>query len=53
MKSRDRYDTGLVRLRETAEQVASIEEEVKVKGIEAEQKKEQADKFAAKVKIEK
>lgn len=39
LKSRDRYDTGLVRLRETAEQVASIEEEVKVKGIEAEQKK--------------
>ena len=53
LKSRDRYDTGLIRLRETAEQVASIEEEVKVKGIEAEQKKEQADKFAAKVKIEK
>ena len=53
LKSRDRYDTGLVRLRETAEQVAIIEEEVKVKGIEAEQKKEQADKFAAKVKIEK
>lgn len=52
LKNRERYETGLVKLRETAEQVAIIEEEVKIKGIEAEQKKKEADIFAAKVKIE-
>jgi dynein heavy chain len=53
MKNRERYETGLIKLKETAEQVATIEEEVKVKGVEAEIKKQEADKFAAKVKIEK
>ena len=53
LKNRERYESGLIKLKETAEQVASIEEEVKVKGIEAEIKKSEADKFAAKVKIEK
>lgn len=33
LKNRERYETGLERLQETAEQVATIEEEVKVKGI--------------------
>ena len=53
LKNRERYETGLIKLSETAEQVAVIEEEVKIKGIEAEEKKIEADKFAAKVKIEK
>lgn len=53
LKNRERYESGLIKLKETAEQVAVIEEEVKVKGIEAEEKKIEADKFAAKVKIEK
>lgn len=38
-KARERYETGLIKLQETAEQVAIIEEEVKVKGVEAEIKK--------------
>lgn len=33
LKNRERYENGLIKLQETAEQVASIEEEVKVKGI--------------------
>lgn len=53
LKNRERYESGLIKLKETAEQVAVIEEEVKIKGIEAEEKKIEADKFAAKVKIEK
>lgn len=53
LKDRERYESGLIKLRETAEQVAIIEEQVKVKQIEAEVKKQEADKFAAKVKIEK
>jgi len=40
LKNRERYDSGLIKLRETAEQVAVIEEEVKVKQIEAEVKKQ-------------
>lgn len=51
LKNRERYENGLIKLKETAEQVAIIEEEVKVKGVEAEIKKQEADKFAAKVKI--
>jgi dynein heavy chain len=39
LKNRERYETGLVKLRETAEQVAIIEQEVKDKQIEAETKK--------------
>ena len=35
LKNRERYESGLIKLRETAEQVAIIEEEVKVKQIEA------------------
>ena len=53
LKEKERYESGLFKLRETAEQVAIIEEEVKVKQVEAEIKKQEADKFAAKVKIEK
>jgi len=53
IKDKDRYENGLIKLQETAEQVAIIQEEVKVKGIEAEEKKKEADEFAAKVKIEK
>eukprot|EP00919_Chromeraceae_sp_WS-2016_P058273 GHVR01138508.1.p4 GENE.GHVR01138508.1~~GHVR01138508.1.p4 ORF type:complete len:102 (+),score=20.67 GHVR01138508.1:3529-3834(+) len=53
LANRDRYETGLIKLKETAEQVAIIEEEVKVKKIEAEEKKAAADIFAGKVKIEK
>lgn len=51
LKEKERYESGLFKLRETAEQVAIIEEEVKVKQVEAEIKKQEADKFAAKVKI--
>jgi dynein heavy chain len=53
LKDKDRYESGLVKLRETAEQVALIQEEVKVKQIEAEEKKKEADAFAEKVGIEK
>ncbi len=41
----------MIKLKETAEQVAIIEEEVKIKGEEAEVKKKEADIFAAKVKV--
>jgi len=34
-QSKERYETGLVKLIETAEQVAVIEEEVKIKQVEA------------------
>jgi len=53
LQNRERYETGLVKLKETAEQVATIEQEVIVKKAEAEEKKISADAFAAKVKIEK
>lgn len=53
LQNRERYETGLVKLRDTAEQVALIEQEVIVKKAEAEEKKISADAFAAKVKIEK
>lgn len=33
LKNRERYENGLIKLKETAEQVAVIEEEVKVKQI--------------------
>lgn len=39
-KEKERYESGLFKLRETAEQVAIIEEEVKVKQVEAEIKKQ-------------
>ena len=45
-KNRERYDQGLIKLRETAQQVAEIEIEVKEKQIEAEIKKNEADAFA-------
>lgn len=35
----ERYETGLIKLKETEENVAVIEEEVKVKQVEAEAKK--------------
>lgn len=49
----ERYENGLVKLRETAEQVEEIEKIVKVKGVEAEKKKEEAEKFAKVVGEEK
>ena len=35
LRDRERYESGLIKLRDTAEQVAMIEEEVKVKQVEA------------------
>ena len=52
-ESRERYENGLIKLRETAEQVEEIEKIVKVKGVEAEKKKNDAEKFAAIVGVEK
>jgi dynein heavy chain len=42
----ERYETGLIKLKETEENVAIIEVEVKEKQIEAEAKKKEADDFA-------
>lgn len=44
--NKERYEQGLIKLRETAEQVAIIEEEVRLKKIQAEDKKKEADAFA-------
>lgn len=52
-QSKERYEQGLVKLRDTAEQVTVIEVEVKEKQIEAEQKKKEADEFAEVVGKEK
>lgn len=52
-KNKERYETGLVKLKETAEQVAIIEIEVKEKQVEAEAKKKEADAFAEVVGREK
>lgn len=52
-KNKERYESGLVKLKETAEQVAVIEVEVKEKQIEAEAKKKEADAFAEVVGREK
>lgn len=52
-KNRDRYDQGLIKLRETQQQVAEIEVQVKEKQIEADQKKNEADAFAQVVGTEK
>lgn len=49
----ERYETGLVKLKETEENVAVIEEEVKIKQVEAEAKKKEADAFAEVVGREK
>ena len=45
-KNKDRYETGLIKLRDTQEQVTKIEVEVKEKQIEAEAKRKEADEFA-------
>jgi dynein heavy chain, axonemal len=52
-KAKERYENGLIKLKETAEQVALIEQEVKVKQVEAEEKKKEADSFAETVGVEK
>ena len=52
-EDKERYETGLTKLQETAATVAVIEEDVKVKQIEAEIKKKEADEFATTVGIEK
>jgi hypothetical protein len=52
-EAKERYENGLIKLKETAEQVEEIEKIVKVKGVEAEKKKNEAEKFAAVVGIEK
>jgi dynein heavy chain len=52
-ESKERYENGLIKLKETAEQVEEIEKIVKVKGVEAEKKKNDAEKFAAIVGVEK
>ena len=52
-KNKERYETGLVKLKETAEQVSVIEVEVKLKQVEAEAKKKEADAFAEVVGREK
>jgi len=51
--NKDRYETGLVKLQETATQVAIIEEEVKIKQVEAQAKKVEAEAFAEVVGAEK
>lgn len=52
-KNKERYENGLVKLKETAEQVSVIEVDVKNKGEEAEVKKNSADAFAEIVGAEK
>ena len=52
-EGKERYENGLIKLKETAEQVEEIETTVKVKGVEAEKKKNDAEKFAAIVGVEK
>lgn len=51
--NKERYENGLIKLKETAEQVSIIEIDVKNKGEEAEIKKNQADAFAEIVGAEK
>lgn len=53
IESKERYENGLIKLKDTAEQVEEIEKTVKIKGVEAEKKKNDAEKFAAVVKVEK
>lgn len=53
MDNIDRYENGLIKLRETEEQVAIIEVEVREKQVEAEAKKQEADSFAEVVGKEK
>lgn len=52
-KSKERYETGLIKLVETEERVSIIEKDVQVKQIEAEAKKKEADEFAETVGREK
>lgn len=52
-KNKERYETGLIKLKQTADQVAVIEVEVKEKQVEAEAKKKEADAFAEVVGKEK
>ena len=52
-EDKERYENGLTKLQETAATVAVIEEDVKIKQIEAEIKKKEADEFATTVGIEK
>eukprot|EP00335_Anophryoides_haemophila_P000568 CAMPEP_0205850294 /NCGR_PEP_ID=MMETSP1019-20131125/92505_1 /ASSEMBLY_ACC=CAM_ASM_000403 /TAXON_ID=46462 /ORGANISM="Anophryoides haemophila, Strain AH6" /LENGTH=88 /DNA_ID=CAMNT_0053205949 /DNA_START=139 /DNA_END=405 /DNA_ORIENTATION=- len=49
----ERYETGLVKLKETEEQVAVIEIEVRKKQTDAEATKKEADAFAEVVGVEK
>jgi len=49
----DRLQTGLVKLQNTAKEVAVLEEELRMKMIEVEQKKSEADALTVKVKAEK
>lgn len=52
-EQKDNYETGLIKLQQTAEDVKIIEEDVKVKQVAAEEKRVAADAFAEKVGIEK
>lgn len=52
-EGKERYENGLIKLKDTAEQVEEIEKTVKIKGVEAEKKKTEAEKFAAIVGVEK
>jgi len=44
-EGKERYENGLIKLKDTAEQVEEIEKTVKIKGVEAEKKKTEAEKF--------
>ena len=52
-KNRERYENGLIRLQSTAEQVAGLEETLKIKQVEVDKKKIDADAFAQVVGVEK
>lgn len=52
-EAKDRYESGLVKLQQTQEDVKGIEQDVKIKQIEAEEMKQSSDIFAEKVGKEK
>lgn len=52
-EAKERYENGLIKLQQTSEDVKVIEEDVKIKKVEAEEKRISSDTFAEKVGKEK
>lgn len=53
VQKRDRYDQGLMKLQDTAEQVDGLQEQLVIKQVEVDKKKKSAEEFAAVVTVEK